>query len=620
MSLYFILFAAGVLTILLPCILPLVPIVLGASVAGRSRWRPLVITAGMVTSFVGFTFLLVVVLTKFVVAADYIRIATYYILLLFGVGFLTSRKSIQSIGAVAGAFFFVQKSMFAVPIAAITGLLLLYVAAEIATALQRLGTKAQQTATEEFGQESLFSAAIIGLTLGFVWVPCAGPALGFAFALVREQPGLQAFFALTCYGLGAALPLLLLGYGGQALVHSFRSLGAYSAHIKRASGMVLVLSALALQYHWFRSIETWLVQNTTYGTLGTRIEEQFFADTLSRMPVAHDDVYEEPTAAIQQSSIQSSLASSPSSGLPIIVPAPEFVGLGPWLGSETLSLASLRGKVVLVDIWTYSCINCIRTVPHIQSWWEKFGPDNFVVIGVHTPEFAFEKDVDNVQEAMRRLGITFPVALDNDYDTWKAFNNRYWPALYLLDVDGNIRYMHFGEGKYEETEAAIAALLKEAAVDMPTQTGSSVSTDITPLSRTEILLGAKYWSALGNALGLPDAETHTYTLPTIRDKKKYYLGGNWQMRDSERQVLESNEGEIAFSFTGSEVDIILGKEDDSPVDYIQATVFIDGVQTKKFTFSFHNVYSLYKGESGEHDVVLRLKGTGVAAYSLMFGG
>lgn len=283
MSLYVILFLAGILTILLPCILPLVPIVLGASITDRNKWRPFVITSGMVISFVGFTFLLVLVLTRFVLLADYIRIGTYYVLLLFGFGFLTSRTEVQLVGAALGAAFFWDRGgVIAVISAAIVGMSLMYLGGEIAGAIQRLGNKTQAAAREEFGQDSLFSAFIIGLTMGLVWVPCAGPALGFAFTLVREQPGTQAFLALVSYGLGSALPLLIVGYGGQFAVHSVRSLTKYTGRIKQVSGVVLILSALSLYLGWFRDLETWFVQHTSYGTLGTRIEHQLFSDQIDQ--------------------------------------------------------------------------------------------------------------------------------------------------------------------------------------------------------------------------------------------------------------------------------------------------------------------------------------------------
>ena len=197
MSLAFTLFVAGMLTILLPCILPLIPIVLGVSIAGRSKWRPLLSIAGMVVSFVGFTFLLLIVLRQFVEVADYMRIATYYVLLLFGLGFLSHHRAVHIVGAIFGAAFFLSKGYTAVAVAAPLGMVAMIVGGKVATHIQQFGSNVQTKTREELGEGSPLSAFIIGLTMGLVWVPCAGPALGFAFTLVREQPGLQAFAYLT---------------------------------------------------------------------------------------------------------------------------------------------------------------------------------------------------------------------------------------------------------------------------------------------------------------------------------------------------------------------------------------------------------------------------------------
>lgn len=276
--LYVTLFSAGMLTILLPCILPLVPIVLGVSIAGRSTWRPLFTIAGMLVSFVGFTFLLTIVLQQFVFLAEYIRIATYYVLLLFGFGFLTHNRTVQLLGAVLGGFFFNSEGWMVVTIVQTIGVTLMQVGGWIAMRIQQFGTNIQQKTTGELGRDNPLAAFFIGLTMGLVWVPCAGPALGFALTLVREEPGLRAAALLATYGLGTAVPLLLIGYGGQKALQSSRLLSRYSGRIKQVSGIILILTAVALQYHWFRSLEIFLV-NTPFGNIGVQIEQQLFGET-----------------------------------------------------------------------------------------------------------------------------------------------------------------------------------------------------------------------------------------------------------------------------------------------------------------------------------------------------
>jgi cytochrome c biogenesis protein CcdA len=273
-------FVAGMLTILLPCILPLVPIVLGVSIAGRSKWRPLLTIAGMLVSFVGFTFLLTVVLNQFVELADYIRVSTYYILLLFGFGFLTRNRTLQLTGAVLGGFFYYEYGWIVMTIAQTIGATLMEVGGWIATRIQQFGTDVQQKATGELGQDNPFTAFLIGLTMGFVWVPCAGPALGFALTLVQEQPGLEAAALLLTYGVGTSIPLLLIGYGGQAAAQSSRVLSKYSGRIKQISGGILIVTALALNYSWLRALETYLVSTTSFGNIGVEIEEKLFGEEI----------------------------------------------------------------------------------------------------------------------------------------------------------------------------------------------------------------------------------------------------------------------------------------------------------------------------------------------------
>lgn len=281
-SLYITMFFAGMLTILLPCILPLVPIVLGVSIAGRSKWRPLFTIAGMLVSFVGFTFLLTLVLNQFVELADYIRISTYYVLLLFGFGFLTHNRTLQLMGAVLGGFFYYEYGWIVMTIAQTIGATLMEVGGWIATHIQQFGTNVQQTATGELRRDNPIIAFLIGLTMGLVWVPCAGPALGFALTLVREQPGLEAALLLTTYGLGTSVPLLLIGYGGQRAMHSSRALSKYSGKIKQISGGILIVTALALNYHWLRAIETYLVSSTSFGNIGVELEEKLFGEEIER--------------------------------------------------------------------------------------------------------------------------------------------------------------------------------------------------------------------------------------------------------------------------------------------------------------------------------------------------
>ena len=628
------LFLAGMLTIFLPCILPLVPIVLGVSVAGRSRLRPFFTVLGMVISFVGFTFLLTLVLSQFVAFADVLRIATYYILFLFGVGFLTGNRMLQLLGAVAGGFFFQRYGWIGVTIAQTLGATAMELGSKIAVKIQQWGGEIQQETGEKLGRENPLGAFIIGLTLGLVWVPCAGPALGFAFALVREEPGPRAAFLLSMYGLGTAVPLLLVGYGGQAVARRVRALNRYSGLIKRVAGIVLILTAVGLQYGGLMRLQTYLVEKVGYGDFGSRVEEKLF----------------EGDSEDSKDSEESVLVNPFDTSLPTLGEAPEFIGLGPWHNSEPFTMESLRGKVVLVDFWTYSCINCIRTLPYIQGYWETFENgklkiengkllNNFVLIGIHTPEFVFEKDERNVADAIKRHGLTYPVAQDNDFGTWNVFQNRYWPAKYLIDAEGNIRYTHFGEGEYEETEEAIASLLREAGVNVTDSEDSKDSNPSTGLrtgdsedvkeyygkQTPEIYLGPRSWSSFGNGGIFPTDDAVVYTAPEEMKLHEYTLDGTWQIVEDEQRVLRSQIGEIRMKFLGGEINLVMGVEgmaaaaegNDLPLPMVQ--VFVDENLVQTFTIDRFDLFALWKGEYGEHEVTLKIAGAGAEGYAFTFG-
>ena len=603
------LFLAGVLTILLPCILPLIPIVLGVSIAGKNRWRPLVTIAGMVVSFVGFTFLLQVVLSQFVELANVVRIATYYLLLLFGFGFLTHNKYVLYGGAALGALFFLDRGWPAVAIAAVIGVAAMAVGGNIAGRIQQIGAGVQAKARAELGGNVLLTAFIVGLTLGLVWAPCAGPALSFALTLVRDKPGLEAFVLLMSYGLGAAVPLLAIGYGGQAAVHSVRAISRYSGVIKQVSGAILILSALAFRFDAFTALQTFLVSHTDYGAFATHLEEALFQ--------GHGNAPMPVTGATGSGATQGKL--------PVLAPAPEFAGLGPWHNSQPLTLQGLKGKVVLVDFWTYSCINCIRTLPYIESLWEKYKAQPFVLLGVHTPEFTFEHVEKNVSDAIKEHGLTYPVAQDNDFSTWNAFQNQYWPAKYLIDAKGNIRYVHFGEGGYEETDQAVASLLKEMGI---TAQGPAIVDKSTATNRprtAETYLGGRSWVSFSNGPASPVYDPKTYAAPASLDADKYALVGTWQLtgtdaekgEGTEREVLLGDSGEIRLRFTGMEANLVLGLEDG--MTPVKADIELDGKPSKSLTIQAHDLYNLFTGAYGEHTLTLRLHGKGVAAYAFTFG-
>ena len=437
------------------------------------------------------------------------------------------------------------------------------------------------------------TAFVVGLTIGLVWAPCAGPALAFVFTLIREEPGLRAFFLLLAYAAGSAVPLLLIGYGGRAAVRGSARISAYSGAIERASGIILILCAVAFRYDWLTNLQLALAERLDYGRFAEKVEEKLVRGRAGEAAT--------PDFAAR---------------LPELRPAPEFSGLGPWHNSAPLTLAGLRGKVVLVDFWTYSCINCIRTLPHLKGYWEKYKSMPFVLVGIHTPEFVFERSEDNVEGAIKKYGLQYPIAQDNNYATWDAFKNKYWPAKYLIDARGMIRYEHFGEGAYAETEQAIAVLLREIGEEAGGVVPEKAVEAVRPQT-PEIYLNPRSASAFGNAPAKPSSAVAHYRAPDKVLLNRYYLTGDWQLVENERQVLRSGNGEVLLRFLGSEANLVLGLEEGAAP--VEAAVSIDGGETKTFAVDRDDLYNLYRGPYGEHLVRLELRGPGVEAYAFTFG-
>jgi cytochrome c biogenesis protein CcdA/thiol-disulfide isomerase/thioredoxin len=560
----------------------------------------------MALSFIILTTIFLTALATFSLLAEVIRVSTYYALVLLGAGFLTEKRFRRYLFAALGALFYSNWGMVAVLIAMLSGIAALEMGRIIAAHIQQFGATIQNEASASFGRESLLTAFIVGLTLGFVWVPCAGPALAFALTLIREEPGAYSVFLLSAYVIGAAIPLLLIGYGGQYAVKTVRSFSRYTDTVKRIAGLLLILTAFGIHYHFFEKVQLWVLDSVPLASLEERLQGRW-------VPMdAFDAILGEKTPRTQAPIVR-------TPALPKITRAPEFQGLGPWHNSQPFTLASLKGKVVLVDFWTYSCINCIRTLPHIQGYFEKFKDTPFVLIGIHSPEFAFEKLEKNVADAITRHGLTYPTAQDNNFETWRAFANRYWPAKYLIDADGYIRYTHFGEGAYEETDEAIQSLLMEIGVQTEGSEGTegNESNEGRREQTPETYLGERSWPALGNGSRTPTDEETLYEAREEMELHKYYLVGEWQMRDQERQVLLSPEGEIRMKFLGSEINLVLGLEEGAKS--IEADIEVDGELAKTITIDMNDLFNLFTGEYGEHEMILRIHGAGVAGYAFTFG-
>ena len=289
-------------------------------------------------------------------------------------------------------------------------------------------------------------------------------------------------------------------------------------------------------------------------------------------------------------------------------PAPEFSGISTWLNSQPLTLEALRGKVVLVQFWTYSCINCARTLPYVTKWHEKYKDKGLVVVGVHTPEFAFERETENVETAIKRFGITYPVAQDNQYRTWRAYGNSYWPAAYLIDRSGTIVATQFGEGGYQQMENAIARLVGDR---MPTT--QTTDPDLSAVGTPELYLGSEKND--GAIVASQDATPgeRSYALPESVPLNRFALSGRWNVA-GDRATSSADGDEILLRFNAPKVNLVAGSAS------LQAlTVIVDGVPQPPVTIDGSRLYPVYSGTRGEHVLRLRAPKAGLSAYSFTFG-
>src|SRR5581483_2266245 len=293
--------------------------------------------------------------------------------------------------------------------------------------ISHMGTTIENKSTTH---NDFFNGFIIGIALGLIWTPCAGPILATITVLAATQGiSVTMLFITIAYSSGAALPMLLIMYGGNSLIQKTQSLLPYMEYIKKLGGMIIILTACAMLFNIDTIIQTHV---TRYFPTLTIEQNPRIIKELEQLKTKH---------GYHMKAHQTK--------------APELVGITNWINSTPLSLEQLRGKVVLVDFWTYSCINCIRTLPYLTQWYQIYKNNGFEIIGVHSHEFAFEKNVDKVQSAVKKFGITYPVALDNNYATWQAYDNNSWPAHYLINQEGVMVSHHFGEGNYQETENKI---------------------------------------------------------------------------------------------------------------------------------------------------------------------
>jgi cytochrome c biogenesis protein CcdA/thiol-disulfide isomerase/thioredoxin len=567
-------YLGGVLTIASPCILPVLPFVFAR--AGQPFLRSgLPMLAGMALTFALVASLAAIGGGWVVAANQYGRWLALAVMALFGLA-----------------------------------LLLPHLAERLTRPLVSAGARLSDAAQTPGGPPRPGASLLLGVATGLLWAPCAGPILGLVLTGAALQgASLGSTVLLLAYAAGAATSLALaLLVGGKVFAAMKRALGV-GEWIRRGLGAVMLGGVVAIAL----GLDTGALAKLSIASLGG--VEQALVDRV----------------------IPPQGTASPDADLPLRIEGemPPLDGAVAWLNSPPLTAADLRGKVVLVDFWTYSCINCLRTLPYVTAWAEKYRDQGLVVIGVHAPEFAFERDIGNVTKAMTQFGIAYPVAIDNDYAIWRAFNNQYWPAHYFIDAQGRIRHHHFGEGAYAESERVIQALLREAGAQALTTgltdvqgQGVQQATDGSTRRSPETYLGFERGERFVSGPAAPD-QPKTYVAPAQPSLDEWGLGGSWTI-GAERAQLSGPSGRIVYRFHARDLHLVLGPGPDGKPVRFRVTLDgqppgeahgIDTTPEGNGTVTEQRLYQLIRqtGAVGDHTFSIEFLDPGLCAYAFTFG-
>ena len=449
---------------------------------------------------------------------------------------------------------------------------------------------------------------LAGAPLGLIWAPCAGPILaGITVAGATTSFSGRTVTTMVAYALGMLGPLLLIGFGGRRASDFLRTRLGGGRKVELGMGAVLLVTAAMVGFGWVNSINRFLAETVNLTSTPTAALEQ------RALKQGSDEI-----VTGEGEPIRLSIAQLQANGYPEVEeladygPAPGFEGISDWFNSDPLTLEELRGKVVLVDFWTYSCINCIRTFPHLKQWYADYADEGFVLVGVHTPEFAFEKEPGNVAAAIEDFGIEYPVALDPDFATWENFYNRFWPAHYLIDRDGVLRSVHYGEGAYEHTENEIRHLLSLPA----SEKGDGEAATFVPRT-PETYLGYqradRFAGSVDGRFGIVPDESAHYEKPAEELPLDWWTyDGTWTVRG---ESAEAGEGAtIELHYRAADVHIVAG-----PGSEDRGTITIHTQSgSRTVMIDEHRLYTLRSG--GHTKEMMRLEiSPGVEVYSFTFG-
>jgi cytochrome c biogenesis protein CcdA/thiol-disulfide isomerase/thioredoxin len=570
MLLLLISFIAGILTILAPCVLPAIPIVIGGSVGGdvQKKARPYIVVASLTISIILFTLLLKVSTILINVPPDALNWLSGG--LLIGLGIAATFPTLW----------------------------------ELLVIRFNWQAKSDQLLNESQKQKNPYiGPVLIGAALGPVFASCS-PTYAFILASVLPRSFFSGLIYLIVYAIGLSVALLVVSLAGRKALKKYRWAIDTHSVFRRSLGVLFIIIGVVVFVGLQIKVETWIANQLPFDE--TKIEQVLLAGQQQN--------------TIVQKLIKSAADSSVLNVRP--TPAPELQGLTSWINSKPQTLAGLKGKVVLVDFWTYSCINCIRTLPYIKTWYQTYKNDGFIVLGINTPEFAFEHNPENVQAAVKSFGITYPVALDNNYDTWNAFGNNSWPADYLIDKNGAIRYTAVGEGDYSTTEKAIQELL---GVNRPLSEGT-VTVPITGKQTPETYLGTDRAS---NYVGSPNeteviGKTTTFEASPILSQNQWTLHGSWNIK-ANSITSNSNSTTLSFHITAKDAYVIATptagttQQLDVSLPSSSSSIYGSDVIHGSVKVDQERLYHIISGSSVNDPVVTLNVPKGMSLYTFTFG-
>lgn len=546
-------FFAGIITVLAPCVLPLLPVIIGGSVSGNvsDKRRPYIIAASLAVSLILFTVLLKATTLLISVPPQVITYISGGIIVGLGIVFLFP---------------------------------MLYETVIIKLNLQ---AKSQQLLGQGSGKGAVIGAIITGAALGPVFSSCS-PVYAYILATVLPVNFGVAMLYMVAYVFGLSLMLLLVGFLGQKLVRKLKFASNPRGWFTRIVAILFIVVGLLVITGYDKKLQTYVSEHTPFNF-----------DKLSAQLIPSKNQLASASGVLNVKATK----------------APEFTGLSGWINSDPLTLAQLKGKVVLVDFWTYSCINCIRTQPYLKSWYSTYKESGFVIVGVHAPEFAFERDPKNVADAAKKAGLTYPIALDNNFATWNAYNNQYWPSSYLIDKQGNIRRIEQGEGGYQETEQAIRQLLSADGGSVPAASSMANASNSAPVSSgqtPETYLGTKRSSNFEGSPALT-VGTNTFTpSDTISRVNNWTLGGSWTVTSD--GIKAEKDSVIKIRFAAKELYFVTANiVDNAKVDLLlngqpisQTGSAGDDVTDSSVTVNQAQLYRAVKFADFQKDNVLEL--------------